>query len=124
MCLSTAEVEYVAATEATKDVLWLRNLLGELGFHQHSASRLLEDNQACVAMVRNHVVSGRNRHFCVKMDWLRQQVHDEVVQLEFVASRNNVSDILTKILTADLHKRLSTGLLGPKDISPRGGCRN
>ena len=123
VCLSTAEAEYIAAAEAAKDVLWLRNLLHELGFPQHSPSRLFEDNQACVAMVRNHVVSGRNRHFCIKMAWLRQQVADKIVVFEFVASRNNVADILTKILPAELHSRLTSGLLSPKDVSPRGGCR-
>ena len=85
-------------------------------------SRLYEDNQACVAMVRNHAVTGRNRHFCVKMAWLHQQVTDKVVTLTFVASRNNLADIMTKVLPALLHRRLTAGLLGPKDVSPRGGC--
>ena len=67
VCLSTAEAEYVAATEATKDVLWFRGMLAELGFEDSSPSMVHEDNQACVAMIRNHIVSGRNRHFCVKM---------------------------------------------------------
>ena len=124
VCLSTAESEFVAATEAAKDVVWLRNFVTELGFPQLAPSHLFEDNQVCVAMVIILSVTGRNRLFCVKMAWLRQQVHDQVVKFEFVASRNNVADIMTKILTAELHKRLSTELLCPKDISPRGGCRN
>lgn len=53
ICLSTAEAEYIAATEATKDVLWLRNFLVELGFEMVGPSELYEDNQACVAMVLN-----------------------------------------------------------------------
>ena len=66
VCLSTAEAELVAV-EVVKDLLWLRNFLTELGFPQSVPSKLYEDNQACVAMVNNHIVSGRNRHFCVKM---------------------------------------------------------
>ena len=34
VCLSTAESEFVAASEACKDVMWARGLLGELGMHQ------------------------------------------------------------------------------------------
>ena len=124
VCLSTAEAEYIAATETTKDVVWVRNLLQELGFTQEQPSHLLEDNQACVAMVNNHVVSGRNRHFCVKMACLRQQVELKVVRFRFVASRNNVADLLTKILTHEAHERLASKLLRAKDISPRGGCEN
>jgi hypothetical protein len=122
VCLSTAEAEYVAATESVKDLLWLRNFLAELGFAQSGPSLLYEDNQACVAMVNNHVVTGRNRHFCVKMAWLRQQVSDGVVSLVFVASRNNLADIMTKILSPDDHVRLAALLLNPKVVSPRGGC--
>ena len=122
VCLSTAEAEYVAATDATKDVLWLRNFLHELGFPQDKPSQLFEDNQACVAMVNNHVVTGRNRHFCVKMAWLRQQVNDKLVRFEFVASRNNVADIMTKVLAPDAHSRLADLLMMPKVVSPRGGC--
>ena len=122
VCLSTAEAEYVAATDAAKDVLWLRNFLQELGFQQQAPSLLYEDNQACVAMVNNHVVTGRNRHFCVKMAWLRQQVTDKLVRFEFVASRNNVADMMTKILPPEAHSRLADQLMMPKVVSPRGGC--
>ena len=122
MCLSTAEAEYVAATEATKDLLWLRNFLRELGFEQLVPSRLYEDNQACVVMVNNHVVTGRNRHFCIKMAWLREQVAAKHVTFVFVASKNNVADIFTKVLPPDAHTRLTDLLMKAKVVSPRGGC--
>ena len=67
VCLSTAEAEYIVVTEAVKDVVWLRNFLSEIGFKQAEPSQLFEDNQACVTMVNNHVVTDRNRHFCVRM---------------------------------------------------------
>ena len=120
VCLSTAEAEYIAATEAAKDVLWLRNFLTELGFAMVAPSELFEDNQACVAMVNNHVVTGRNRHFCVKMAWLREQVSGKIVRFVFVASRNNLADIFTKILAPDAHARLAKALLNPKVFSTRG----
>ena len=122
MCLSAAEAEHIAATEATKDVAWLRNFLAELGFNQPEPSQLSEDSQACVAMVNDHIVTGRNRHFCVKMAWLRQQVADKVVRLVFVASHNNVADLLTKVLPPETHVRLTTALLSSKVVSTRGGC--
>lgn len=122
VCLSTAEAEYIAATECTKDIVWLRNLLAELGFPQSAPTVLYEDNQACVAMVNNHVVTGRNRHFCVKMAWLRAQKRNGIVFFVFVASKNNVADIFTKILAVAIHQRLSVALLRDMDTKPRGGC--
>ena len=67
VCLSTAEAEFVAATHACKDVVWLRNVLREVSFPHPGPAVVFEDNQACVAMIKNHSVSGRNRHFCIKM---------------------------------------------------------
>ena len=122
VCLSTAEAEYIAATECAKDVLWLRNFLIELGFPMSRPSALYEDNQACVTMVNNHVVTDRNRHFCVKMAWLREQVAAKMVRFVFVASRNNVTDIFTKILPPDVHARLAKALLNLKVVSSRGEC--
>ena len=56
------------------------------------------------------------------MAWLRQQVADKLVKFEFVASRNNVADIFTKVLPLDAHARLTDSLVKPKVVSPRGGC--
>jgi hypothetical protein len=98
VCLSTAEAEFVAATEAAKDVMWLRGLLTELGYIHATPCRIFEDNQACVAMIKNHVVSPRNRHFAVKMAWLRERVADMHLVFVYVPSKKNIADILTKIL--------------------------
>ena len=120
VCLSTAEAEFIAAAEAVKDLLWLRNFLTDLGFPQTQPSKMFEDNQACVAMVSNHVVTARNRHFCVKMAWLREQVASKVVSLVFVSGRNNVADIFTKVLALNAHAHLTLTLLCPRGKLSRG----
>ena len=71
-------------------------------------------------MVSNHVVTARNRHFCVKMAWLREQVSSKVVALVFVSGKNNVADIFTKVLPAAAHTKLTTLLLCARDVLPRG----
>ena len=57
----------------------------------------------------------------MKMAWLRAQKRDGVVTFVFVASKNNVADIFTKVLAADYHRRLSVALLRDSDTRPRGG---
>ena len=85
-------------------------------------SQLYEDNQTCVAMVNNHVVTGRNRRFCVKMAWLRAQVANKTVRFVFVTSRNKLADVFTKILSPDVHECLAKALLNRKVVSSRGEC--
>ena len=71
-------------------------------------------------MVNNHIVSGRNRHFCVKMAWLREQVASGVVVFVFVSGKNNVADIFTKVLAIDAHTKLTQSLLCSMGVLPRG----
>ena len=115
VCLSTAEAEFVAATEVAKDVLWVRGLLTELGMPPKSPAVIFEDNQACVAMIRNSSVTARNRHFAVKMAWLREQVEAGSLRFAYVASKNNLADIFTKILPAPLFSSLRDRLMSFDD---------
>jgi len=114
VCLSTAESEFVAATEVVKDVLWVRGVLSELGFSPTTPATVLEDNQACVTMIRNSSGTARNRHFSVKMAWFRQQVEQQTLAFKYVASKNNLADIFTKILPPDQFKKLRDRLLSFK----------
>ena len=70
--------------------------------------------------VRNHAVSGHNRHFCLKMAWLREQVQLGVVNFKFVASKNNVADMFTKILPDAMFLKLRQLLT----LFPSHGCSN
>ena len=98
VCLSTAEAEFVAATEAAKELTWFRNVLTELGFPQNDPSVLHEDNQATIRMAANPVVSARNRHFSIKMSWIREQVANGIITLQYVPTTNQLADIMTKAL--------------------------
>ena len=120
VCQSTSEAEFAAANECVKDVLWLRGLLRELGFTLNSPSIVHEDNQATIAMINNHLVSARNRHFCIRMAWLREQAAAGVVKFAFVKSQDNTADIFTKILPAPQFRLLRDMLVSPPtDASDR-----
>jgi hypothetical protein len=54
VALSTAEAEYMALAEATKEMKWLRQLLEELGFSQ-DVTEVFQDNKACVQMASGHI---------------------------------------------------------------------
>jgi len=43
VALPTTEAEYMTATEATKEAIWLRNLLNEHGFKQTQPTKIHED---------------------------------------------------------------------------------
>jgi len=57
---STAEAEYVAASSAVNQALWLRKILIDLGFHPSKATEVLCDNKSVVAMVNNPIFHGKD----------------------------------------------------------------
>ena len=60
--LSTTEAEYIAAVEAGKEIIWMRNLLTEFGFKITSPSHLLIDNNSAVTVAKNPEHHGRMKH--------------------------------------------------------------
>ena len=111
VCLSTAEAEFVAAVEACKAALWISRMFTELLQHESVSVTVLEDNQACIRMIENPVVSARNRHFAMRMWWLRQQAEDGVITMRHVPSRHQLADIFTKVLPAPVFVALRDSLM-------------
>ena len=53
VALSTAEAEYIAACQATKEVLWARKLVRDLKYETKTPTLIWEDNQACIRLTEN-----------------------------------------------------------------------
>ncbi|KAJ2921950.1 hypothetical protein H1R20_g15144, partial [Candolleomyces eurysporus] len=51
--LTSTEAEYIAATKAAKEILWMHNILHEFGFLQHGASHFHIDNQSAISVSKN-----------------------------------------------------------------------
>ena len=60
--------------------------------------RCFEDNQGCIALAKNFMVTKRSKHIRIKYHYVRQQVEDNVISLEYVNTRQNIADLFTKIL--------------------------
>jgi hypothetical protein len=74
VALSTTEAEFVAATSAGQEILWLRNLFTELGYKMDSPSTLHIDNCSALSVARNPEHHGRMKHLDLRFYWLRDEV--------------------------------------------------
>eukprot|EP00253_Pinus_taeda_P022256 PITA_22256 len=59
--LSTTEAEYVAATEANKEMIWLQRFLDELGKKQE-LGRLYNDSQSAIHLAKNSTFHSKTKH--------------------------------------------------------------
>jgi len=72
--LSTSEAEFVAASQAGQEALYLRETLKDFGYQQQNATEVYEDNLACVAMSENPVRQKFSRHIDIRRYFVRELV--------------------------------------------------
>ena len=99
---STMEAEYVAASEAAKEAVWLRNFLMDLGVvpSAQPAMTLYCDNSGAVANSREPRAHKKGKHIERKYHLIRDFVHRGDVAVTKIASADNLADPFTKSLTA------------------------
>jgi hypothetical protein len=105
VALSTAEAEYMAATQATKEALWLKQLLNEIGLTQSQPVLIRSDNQGCIALTKNPAYHSRTKHIDIRHHFIRDSVEVGDIELQYCATNDMVADVLTKALARDKHEQ-------------------
>jgi hypothetical protein len=111
--LSTTEAEFVAATLAGTEIIWLCNLFDKLGSKIDKPSYLCIDNQSTLPIAKNPEHHGRMKHLDLRYFWLREKVARKEIRIGYVPMRDMPADLLTKALPRELvewHRR-TMGLL-------------
>ena len=98
VALSTTEAEYVAATSAGQEILWLRNLFTELGYKFNSSSTLYIDNRSALSVAKNPEHHGRMKHLDLRFYWLRNEVEKGTITMVHLPTEEMPADIMTKAL--------------------------
>ena len=96
--LSTAEAEYVAATHASKECIWLRRLMQPLFGLSPSPTTLYCDNQAALRLATDDNYHARTKHIDIRFHFIRQTITDGHVNINYCPTQDMTADILTKAL--------------------------
>ena len=110
--LSSTEAEYVTLCEATRDTVWLRRLLGEIGFPQEEATTIYQDNESTIKQVKGHRSFQATKHVNPKFHYTGEKWNQGIINIVHKDTKAMIADQLTKALHADDHVRLSNLLLG------------
>jgi transposase InsO family protein len=98
VALSTMEAEYMALSHATREVIWLRNVLNGLGFTQEHPNQLYTDNQGAIDFANGHSIHARSKHIDIRHHFVRESIASRLVTVDHCASAENLADLLTKAL--------------------------
>jgi hypothetical protein len=106
VALSTTEAEFVAATEAVKDMIWCKLLLDD-AFNVPSQMKIFVDNQPAINLAKKQKTTrGRTKHIDVRMKFIQQMYTDKLLAVEKVLGTANPADLLTKPVQVQTFKAL------------------
>jgi hypothetical protein len=96
---SSTEAEFVAASEAAKEAIWLRTLLENLGYKQQGPTAIDEDNHGAIKLSKNDSAHHRTKHIAVRFCFIREKTQAGEVILRPVPTERQLADMFTKAIT-------------------------
>jgi hypothetical protein len=101
---SSAEAKLRAMALVTTEVTWLRWLLEDFGVSVSMLTPLLSDSTGAISIARDPVKHELTKHVGVDAHFMRSQVQDGVVTLQYVPSELQLADFFTKAQTHAHHQ--------------------
>ena len=108
--LSSTEAEYVALSDAARSSVYFRNLLIELGL-KCTFVNLIGDNISALTLSSHRALNQKTKHIDVRYHFIRSLVREKIIKLNFVPTKFNLADILTKPLDPTTYLHLLKFLL-------------
>eukprot|EP00253_Pinus_taeda_P036599 PITA_36599 len=106
IALSIAKAEYVAATSCYRQFLWMMQTLQDLQITCTPPISIFCDNTSAISISKNPVMHSKTKNIHIKYNFLQEQVLEQKVKLEYVPSKEQVADILTKPLPRETFEYL------------------
>ncbi|CAL8178044.1 unnamed protein product [Prunus armeniaca] len=123
VAISTAEAEYVRASEATAQATWLRFVLEDFGEMQTVATPLNCDNTSAIAIPKNLIFHQKTKHINRRYHNIKEALQQGVINLIHCPKMEQVADIFTKTLAREQFAYLRESL-GVKSVHNLKGSVN
>jgi len=115
VALSTCEAEYVAAAASACQLVWLSNIMTQIGFNLDVPIKIYVDNVSAINLAKNPFFHQRGKHIDIRYHFLREQVRKNIIKLEYCRLEDQIVDIFTKPLKIDAFIKLRD-MLGMKVV--------
>jgi hypothetical protein len=98
VALSSCEAEYIAASTASTQALWLVRLLSDLLDRDTGAVELRVDSKNALALAKNPIFHERSKHIQVRHHFIRDCLEEGSIKAGYINTKDQLADLLTKPL--------------------------
>ena len=95
---SSAESEYRAMAQSVCEIMWIYQLLNEVGLKSSLPAKLWCDNQAALHIASNPVFHERTKHIEIDCHFIREKIQERFISTGHVKTGDQLGDIFTKAL--------------------------
>eukprot|EP00253_Pinus_taeda_P013491 PITA_13491 len=103
---SGAEAEYVAVASCCTQLLCMMQTLQDFQITRTPPISILCDSTSAISISKNPVMHSKTKHIPIKYHFLWEQVLEQKVKLEYVPSKQQVANILTRPLPRETFEYL------------------
>lgn len=112
---SSAEAKFRGMVHEICELLWIRRILKDLDIELKTPMNLYCDNEAAVKIANNPVQHDRTKHVEIDRHFIKDHLEKKTVELPHVTSKEQLADMLTKVVCGNVFNS-SLGKLGILDI--------
>ena len=109
---STMEYEFIALDKAGEEAEWLRHFLEDIPIWPQLVPAICIhcDSQSAIGRAQSHIYNGKSRHIRRRHNTVRQLLSNGIMTIEYIRSKENIADPLTKGLTKEQVSKSSRGM--------------
>ena len=88
----------MAMTHASKEVIFLNHLYGEVSIPHSVPIYLLVDNQSAISLTENSIFHAQLKHIAVRHHWIHEKIEKGTLKLDYIPTADQITDIFTNPL--------------------------
>ena len=104
--LSTTEQEYIVTVACCTQVLWMKKTLEDIQVKYDEPIPILCENTSAINISKNPVMHSKTKNIPIMFHFLREQVIEKNIKLEYVGTKEQIVDIFTKTLARETFEYL------------------
>ncbi|KAF7768406.1 hypothetical protein Agabi119p4_7649 [Agaricus bisporus var. burnettii] len=97
VALSSTEAEYMAISDCLQQLIWVSQLLTEIGF-EIQTPMLYGDNMGSLFWSTSEVQEKRSKYIDIRFHYIRELLEQKQISLDWIDGSKNPADVLTKNL--------------------------